>query len=275
MSDVRSHLKSLERSNRSLTNPDRPRTFSMLDREWDLLDEVFAPVYSPSTGIALDFLGLTGTNERTRSSSLLEIGCGAGVIAVQAALAGWTTVAADINENAVENTRLNAERHGVADRVTALHSDLFDALDDGARFDRIFWSSNYVLAPVDYTYRSVHERAYVDAGYRTHRRFLEEAVHHLTDTGSVLLHFCERGDMEGLEKIAEECGRELRVLRRRTVLEGQDPIEHTLLEVLPGPFAEAEQGSRTSARTSASGVRHGAHREWAGVPPQKKRPVHA
>ncbi|MGW0551962.1 methyltransferase [Streptomyces altiplanensis] len=275
MSDVRSHLKSLERSKRSLTAPDRPRTFSMMGREWDLLDEVFAPVHSPSTGIALDFLGFTGTDSRTRSPSLLEIGCGAGVIAVQAALAGWTAVAADINENAVENTRLNAERHAVADRVTALHSDLFDALDDGARFDRIFWSSNYVLAPVDYTYRSVHERAYVDAGYRTHRRYLEQAVHHLTDTGSVLLHFCERGDMDGLEEIAGECGRELRVLRRRTVLEGQDPIEHTLLEVLPGPLTEAERGSRTGARAAASGARRGAQRERVGVRPEKDRPVHA
>ncbi|WP_326653504.1 MULTISPECIES: methyltransferase domain-containing protein [unclassified Streptomyces] len=273
MSDVRSHLKSLERSNRSMTNPDRPRTFSMVNREWDLLDEVFAPIYSPSTGIALEFLGLTGTNSLTPSSSLLEIGCGAGVIAIQAALAGCTTVAADINENAVENTRLNAERHGVSDRVTALHSDLFDALDDGARFDRIFWSSNYVLAPADYTYRSVHERAYVDAGYRTHRRYLEEAVHHLTDTGSVLLHFCERGDIAGLERIAEECGRELRVLRRRTVLEGQDLIEHTLLEVLPGPLAEAERGSRTSERIAASGARRGARRDRAGAAPDRNRPV--
>ncbi|MEU8887469.1 50S ribosomal protein L11 methyltransferase [Streptomyces sp. NPDC048442] len=233
MLDVRSHLKSLERSKLSMSNPDRPRVFSLSGREWDLLDEVFAPVYSPSTRISLEFLGLTEPNPGAAPSSLLEIGCGSGVISVQAALSHCTTVATDINPNAVRNTRMNAERHGVTDRVTVLHSDLFDALGEGARFDRIFWSSNYVLAPADYSYGSVHERAYMDAGYRTHRRYLEQAVHHLTATGSALLHFCERGNAAELARIAEECGRELRVLRRRTVLEGADPIEHFLLEVLP------------------------------------------
>ncbi|MFS0697244.1 methyltransferase domain-containing protein [Streptomyces nitrosporeus] len=249
MSDVRSHLKSLERSRLSRSDPKRPGVFSLAGREWDLLDEVFAPIHSPSTSIALDFLGLTEPDPGAAPSSLLEIGCGSGVISVQAALSNCTTVAADINRSAVENTRMNAERHGVTDRLTVLHSDLFDALDDGARFDRVFWSSNYVRAPADYRYGSVHERAYVDAGYRTHRRYLEQAVHHLTDTGSALLHFCERGDASGLAGIAEETGRELRVLRRRTVLEGTDPVEHTLLEVRP-----AGRHAQSGARDTASGL---------------------
>ncbi|MEU0159799.1 class I SAM-dependent methyltransferase [Streptomyces sp. NPDC006261] len=232
MSDVRSHLRSLERSRRSRTDPDRPRTFSLGGREWDLLDDVFAPVHSPSTEIALEFLGLDGSGAQP-PSSLLEIGCGTGVIAVSAALAGCRTTASDINENAVRNTRLNADRHGVGDRLTTVHSDLFDALDDGARFDRIFWSSNYVLAPEDFVYRSVHERSYVDPAYGAHRRYLTEAPHHLTEGGAVLLHFCERGDLARLSQIAEECGRGLRVLRSRTVLEGEDRIEHHLLEVRP------------------------------------------
>ncbi|MGW0565014.1 methyltransferase domain-containing protein [Streptomyces sp. NPDC003016] len=249
MLEVQSYLKSLERSKLSMTNPDRPRVFSLSGREWDLLDEVFAPVYSPSTSISLEFLGLTDPNPGAAPSSFLEIGCGSGVISVQAALSHCTTVATDINHHAVENTRMNAERHGVTHRLKALHSDLFDALDPDTRFDRIFWSSNYVLAPPDYSYGSVHERAYMDAGYRTHRRYLEQAVHHLTDTGSALLHFCERGNAAELAGIAEECGRELRVLRRRTVLEGTDPIEHLLLEVVP---AESRP-SRNSGRDTGFG----------------------
>ncbi|MFE3742852.1 methyltransferase domain-containing protein [Streptomyces sp. NPDC059134] len=215
-----------------------------------MLDEVFAPVYSPSTGIALDLLGLTESNPEAAPSSFLEIGCGSGVISVQAALSNCTTVAMDINRNAVENTRMNAERHGVTDRLTVLHSDLFDALAPEARFDRIFWSSNYVLAPPDYSYGSVHERAYMDAGYRTHRRYLEQAVNHLTGTGSALLHFCERGDAAELARIAEQCGRELRVLRRRTVLEGSDLIEHSLLEVVPvaNPPARVDSRERDSGQ---------------------------
>ncbi|MEU6158070.1 methyltransferase domain-containing protein [Streptomyces sp. NPDC047130] len=194
---------------------------------------MFAPVHSPSTATALDLLGLTDPDPGAAPTSLLEIGSGSGVISVQAALANCTTLATDINRDAVENTRRNAERHGVTDRLTVLHSHLFDAVDDDARFDRVFWSSNYVLAPAQFSYASMHERAYLDAGYRTHRRYVEQAVHQLTDGGSALLHFCERGDAAALAEIARECGRELRVLRRRTVLEGTDPIEHFLLEVVP------------------------------------------
>ncbi|WNZ13654.1 methyltransferase domain-containing protein [Streptomyces sp. 11x1] len=241
MSDVRDHLKSLERSHRSLTRPDRPGEFTLLGRRWDLLGEVFAPLYSPSTRIGAEFLGLAGTTPHRSPLSLLEIGCGAGVIAVQAALAGWgPVVATDINERAVENTRLNAERHRVTDRVTALHGDLFSALDPGARFDRIFWSSNYVMAPPDYTYRSDHERAYVDPGYRAHGRYLSEVLHHLTDEGIALLHFSDRGDLGALRRIAAGCDRELRTLRTRTVHEGPDPVEHMLLEIRPA----RERGAR-------------------------------
>ncbi len=291
MSEVRSHLRSLERSHWAQTNPDRPRTFTMLGREWDLLDQVFAPVYSPSTGIALNFLGLTetrtartgphtdfmGKETQDRPLSLLEIGCGAGVISVQAALAGWTTVAADINAHAVENTRLNALRHGVADRVTAVHSDLFTALDDSVRFDRIFWSSNYVRAPEDYAYRSVHERAYVDPGYRTHRRFLAEAVHRLTDDGCVLLHFSDRGDLAGLTEIAAEYGCELRVLQRRTVPEGSDLIGHMLLEIVPPPSGTARSKHQSAAaeRFTAADGRHGARHGRTGAASQRRRSAHA
>ena len=65
--------------------------------------------------------------------------------AVTAALAGCATVTAlDITTAAVENTRANAELHGVADRVRVAHSDLFEALEPGERFDLIFWNSNYI-----------------------------------------------------------------------------------------------------------------------------------
>ncbi|MFI0732904.1 50S ribosomal protein L11 methyltransferase [Streptomyces sp. NPDC021225] len=248
---IRSHIRSLERSRASRTRPDRPREFTMLGREWELLDDVFAPPYSPSTGVAADFLGLgTPLPQRKASAggSLLEIGCGSGVISVQAALGGHATVvAADINPLAVENARVNAARHGVEDRVTAVCSDLFSALG-GRRFDRIFWSSNYVRAPEDYAYGSMHERAYVDPGYQAHRRYLSEVTDHLTEGGRALLHFCDRGEPDALRSIAAECGRELRTVRSRTVLEGTDPIRHVLLEIRPATTRPARGRNRRLVR---------------------------
>lgn len=188
---------------------------------------------SPTTGVAMELLGLGHPEMLPRVGSFLEIGCGAGLIAVSSALAGCDrVVASDINSDAVRNTSLNVRRHGVGDRVEVVRSDLFESLDPAERFDMIFWSSNYVLAPADYEYQSVHERAYVDAGYATHRRFLAEARRWLTPTGSIVLHFSDRGDMAALLRIAGECGHGLRALRSSAFLEGGLDVKHTLVEVV-------------------------------------------
>ncbi|MEU6818049.1 methyltransferase domain-containing protein [Streptomyces sp. NPDC046860] len=235
--EMRSYEKSLERSRLSLHRPDRPREFTMLGRRWDLLDHVFAPPYSPSTRTALELLGLdsaapsgTPVPLAPDAPAFLEVGSGAGVIAVQAALAGHRVSAVDVNEHAVRNTALNAVRHGVEDRLEAVHGDLL-APFAGRRFDRIFWSSNYVLAPEEYVFHSDHERAYVDPGYRAHRRYLTEAVRHLTPVGRALLHFCDRGQLDVLTRIAAEQGRALRTLAGRTVQEGECAVRHVLIEI--------------------------------------------
>lgn len=231
---VQCYERSLQRSHASLTRDDRPSVFAMAGREWDLLDEVFAPVYSPSTEAAIGFLGLADGSADAPRGSFLEIGCGTGVIAVLSALNGCPrVVAADISRPAVRNAELNAERHGVRDRLDAVHSDLFSGLP-GERFDTVFWSSNYVRAPDTYTYGSIHEAAYVDPGYRTHRRFLAQAPDAVTGNGRVLLHFSDRGDVDRLHEIAAECGRTLRTVASELTVEGEyssDLVEHMLLEV--------------------------------------------
>ncbi|MET8574068.1 methyltransferase domain-containing protein [Streptomyces sp. NPDC005012] len=237
-SQVQDYRRSLERSRQSLVRADRPSVFTLAGRQWDLLDEVFAPLYSPSTGVALDLLGLTGpTGDRTHRGSFLEIGCGTGAIAVTAALSGHgPVVASDINPQAVRNAAVNARRHEVTDRVTAVHGDLFSGLADDERFDTVFWSSNYVLGPDHYQYESDHERAYVDAGYRSHRGYLEQAPLRTTPGGRALLHFSSRGDHSLLSRMAAEAGRELRLLDSRTVREGEygdDLVEHVLLQIVP------------------------------------------
>ena len=229
---IRSYVRSLERSRAAAADGERPGVFTMRGREWTLLPEVFAPPYSASTDAAMELLGFVAGPQAPRRGSFLEIGCGTGIIAVSAALAGCERVlATDINEHAVENAARNAQRHGVADRVTARHSDLFDALDPGRRFDTVYWHSNFVLAPADYRYTSVHECAYVDPGYAAHRRYLAEAPRWTTPGGSALLHFSDRGDLAGLHAIADESGRELDVLRSIRVREGREIVEHMLIKV--------------------------------------------
>ncbi len=71
--------------------------------------------------------------------SVLDLGCGYGVIGLAVAIAvpGCTVTAIDVNERAVLLANENAEQLGVADRFTAL---VPDAVDPELTFDEI-WSN--------------------------------------------------------------------------------------------------------------------------------------
>ena len=207
------------------TETGRPDSFRMLGRDWDLLDGVFAPIYSPSTQLFATWLPYPV------DGSLLEVGCGTGVIAVTAAMRGCRSVTAlDISAAAVENTLRNVRRHGVADRVRVVRSDLFDALDPGERFDAIFWNSNFIELPAGPPPDVELQLAIFDAGYETHRRYLESASRRLTPGGRLFLGFSSLGSHDRLAALAAGSGLQVlpvRVSRYRMPVE----IEYQLLEL--------------------------------------------
>ncbi|WP_185658114.1 class I SAM-dependent methyltransferase [Burkholderia sp. Bp8992] len=168
-------------------------------RSFDVHAGVFPPTHFQSTGIFTRHLPYR------RGGSFLEIGCGAGVTAVTAALAGCArVVAADISEAAVLNTRANVLLHGVAEQVSTRHGDLFDVLQPGERFDQIFWNSNFVFVPEDYVFEQPILQAFCDAGYLAHRRFLREATRHLMPGGELLIGFSSLGDERALTEMLAE-----------------------------------------------------------------------
>lgn len=70
-------------------------------------------------------------------ATVLDVGCGVGVLAIYAALKGTGQVyAVDIMEEACEYARRNAQKNGVADRVHVFQGDLFAPLPS-KKFDII------------------------------------------------------------------------------------------------------------------------------------------
>ncbi len=70
-------------------------------------------------------------------ASVLDVGCGVGVLAIYAALKGAGSVAAvDIMPEACEYAKKNAAKNGVSDRVEVFQGDLFEPLPP-RRFDVI------------------------------------------------------------------------------------------------------------------------------------------
>lgn len=77
----------------------------------------------------------------------LDLGCGSGVIAVVLALElNCAVTAVDRSPGALRQAAANAERHGVAGRITWCCGDFFDALPPGARFDLLVSNPPYVAA---------------------------------------------------------------------------------------------------------------------------------
>ncbi|MGQ4332368.1 methyltransferase [Streptomyces hayashii] len=203
--------------------------FSLLGRDWELLPGVFSPTACFSTKLFASWLPYAGAER------FLEIGSGAGVIAVTAALAGCRSVTAvDIDPSAVENTRRNTCRHGVSDRVECVQSDLFSAVTDPDAFDLIFWNSNFIEPPTDFASDTPIRRAIFDPGYQAHDRFLTEAPRRLSPQGRLFLGFSDLGNAEHLRELAATHGLTIR-MERSTVIPYTHPIEYQLVELTTKP----------------------------------------
>jgi release factor glutamine methyltransferase len=199
---------------RTALEPRRPSTFVVQGREWDLLPDVGTPHHLPLTAIGLELLDLSSEIQPgviPLGATLLELGSGTGVISVMAALNGSARViATDTNPAAVRNTKLNAARHGVDDRVSVVRGDLFDGLATDERFDVIFWSAPYRLPPV---------------------AFLAEAPRRLTPDGSALVHFTTRGNLVALLRAADAHGRGLHILRSLDRATDGHDVNHMLIKI--------------------------------------------
>jgi release factor glutamine methyltransferase len=135
-----------------------------------------------------------------RGARVLDMGCGCGVNAILAARRGALALAVDVNEAAVEATRANAERNGVADRVEAKVSDVFSHVE--GEFDLIAFDPPYRW----FEPRDRLEAAMSDPGYRTLRTFFSRARGHLAPGGSILVAFATSGDLDYLRRLVARAG---------------------------------------------------------------------
>jgi release factor glutamine methyltransferase len=198
---------------------------TVLGHDFVVLPGVFSPRYYPETAFyAKHLLGEVRTGMR-----FLDMGCGVGVNAVLAAAAGARVVACDINQQAVANTKLNAKRHGV--EVDVRCSNIFSALDQGERFDLVYWN-------IPFTYRrpgtllSPLEEAIYDPGYRKNCTFLKRVGAYLAPSGLVLVGASSTlGDLPTILRVAAEAGLNLKI-HAATLEAGVDPP--TWLELLFG-----------------------------------------
>jgi len=114
----------------------KPRYYRYKEIKVTVLPDVFFPHFTISTKLLLQFLG----KKNLSGKSLLELGCGTGIISVMAAKKGSQVSASDVNPAAIENTQLNA-KNNLVEVITYL-SDIFTNIP-AQQFDFIIINPPY------------------------------------------------------------------------------------------------------------------------------------
>lgn len=197
------------------------------DKEFLIHANVFHAGYFPSTSWFASKLCELVKDDL----NFCEVGCGAGVISCLVALSNpiLQIVATDINPYASENTKLNAERLGLADQIAVFTGDVLDSIKSGCVFDSIFW-----LLPFGFldpgTNIDMEETQVFDPGYRAIRKFFQTARKHLKADGRLLIGFSsDLGHFELLEEIANECSIKLEKIDEK-VMEESSSVKFELLQ---------------------------------------------
>jgi len=109
----------------------------------------------PTTRLCVDLLART-----TRRGSLLDVGCGSGVLAIAAVRLGFEPVlAVDVDPVAVETTRTNAEANGVSVRAMVV-----DALAETLPAARVA-VANVLLGPIERILARLDSVEAITSGY--------------------------------------------------------------------------------------------------------------
>jgi len=156
------------------SRPSSGENFEYLNRKMIALPGIYPP--SEISKPLVQNLGILS------GDSVIDVGCGSGVIAAFSALAGAKRVlAVDINPLALVNTLANSEQHGISNIVETRESDLFSGIELNERF-------SLVAANLPFQNRSASdysEAAIWDENLALNRRFFSEVRRFLLPGGRI------------------------------------------------------------------------------------------
>jgi release factor glutamine methyltransferase len=157
--------------------------------------------------------------------AILDIGTGSGCLAVAVAKHHKTAhvTAVDISPEALAVASRNAAKHGVAERVRFLRSDLFAAVSAGEGFDFILSNPPYIphddIAKLPPGVRDYEPQSALDGGadgFAVFDRLIAEAPAHLKPGGYLLIEIGSPQEKPARERI----GKYERYDLDKTVLDG-------------------------------------------------------
>jgi release factor glutamine methyltransferase len=180
----------------------REQTLTLVHLGWKFVvpPEVYAP---HPLGLAEIIVTEVRDNDR-----VLDMGTGSGVNAIAAATRASYVLAVDVNPVAVACTRTNAELNGLASRIEARESDVFESVS--GRFDLVIFDPPFRwFRPHD-----LWERGTADENYAALTTFFRMVGDYLAPAGRIILSFGTTGDIDYLHHLINEAHLEVEELRK-------------------------------------------------------------
>ncbi len=177
----------------------KPRKYSYKGQSVTVMPGVFPPFLTLSTKILLEYLEPIDI----AGKSLLELGCGSGIISVCSSARGAKVTASDINVIALKALRENPSATG----IEIVESDLFNALR-GRNFDYIVINPPYYAKEAE----DVAGKAwFCGSGFEYFRKLFAQLPDFLS--AEVLMILSEDCDIETISRIATANSLKMEVMK--------------------------------------------------------------
>ena len=172
---------------------------------------VFHPRYFLSSECFAEFINRLDLSGKR----VADVGTGSGILALAAARAGAeSVVAADINPNAALTAVENAHANGVANRVSALCSDLLSAVAPRPLFDVILSSPpKHAGEPLDLADRGWHAGPH----YRDVAALFDQSRERLKPGGCLYVMVSSDSDLNLFGSLIARAGFQARVVAERSI----------------------------------------------------------
>lgn len=172
---------------------------------------VFHPAYFFSSTFFLEFI----SGLELKSKTFLDLGCGSGIIALEAYKKEAKVTALDVSLEAVKNTKENFKLNfiNIEDEFKVIHSDLFDSLGE-EKFDVIAINPPYFFKPAssefEYAWNCGEKGEYFTQLFND----LDKFCHAATQVFMILAQNCE---IERIQNLASTRGITFELVEQRKI----------------------------------------------------------